>query len=130
MTYNNYFVFMIIYCISLLHEWITAGALYSNLSHYAVLTFLIQICLLVQQTKWDVYYYAKILSLVLSETFLLSCLNYYPLIMTDFYCACIVPHLMHKLYGSCAALTKLLCSIRSLTNWFDDVCFNLTYWPW
>ena len=42
--------FSVIYRVSLWNEWLRAGALYGNLTRDAVLAFLGQICVLVQQT--------------------------------------------------------------------------------
>lgn len=42
---------LVTYCVLLWHEWKRAGPLYGNLDHDAVLAVLIQIFLLVHQTK-------------------------------------------------------------------------------
>ena len=99
-------VFLVIYRILSWHEWKRAGLLYSNLTRYTVLAFLLQICVLVQQkTNWSAYYSAKASSFVISKLvwqgyILLPCLHCYPLKMADFYCTCVVPHLVDKLYNN------------------------------
>ena len=80
-----------------------------NLTCDAVLAFLIQICTLVSTNQLRcLYYFTKVSFFVLSKTnlggvFPLSCLHCYPLKMADFYCACIVPRLVNKLY-SCVVI--------------------------
>ena len=60
--------FLDIYRVSSWHEWKRAGVLYGNLTRDAVLAFLIQICILVQQTNWGAYYSSKVSLSVLSKT--------------------------------------------------------------
>ena len=47
---RDYLIFSVIYRVSSWNEWLRAGALYGNLTRDAVLAFLGQICVLVQQT--------------------------------------------------------------------------------
>ena len=68
------------------------------------------ICTLVQQTNWSAYYSTKVLLSVLSKTdlagiFSLLCLRCYLLKMADFYCACIMPRFIIKLYSVNSAYT-------------------------
>ena len=59
--------FLDIYRVSSWKEWKRAGALHGNLT-CDVLASLIQMCTLVQQTKWGAYYSSKVSLSVLSKT--------------------------------------------------------------
>ena len=102
--YASASIFLVIYRVLSWHEWKRAGALYGNLTHDAVLAFLFPVCVLVQQTNWGTYYSTKVSSLVYVKLLWryfwpVTPVHCYPLIMADFYCACVVPRLMHKLYN-------------------------------
>ena len=79
-----------------------AGVLYGNLTRDTVLAFLIQMCILVQQTK---SYYKVSLPVLnkpdLGGVFWLPCLatSLSTQKMAEFYCASVVPRLVNKLYS-------------------------------
>ena len=93
--------FSVIYHLLSWHEWKRAGPLYGNLTCDAFLDFLIQICIILQQTSWGAYCFIKVSS-VLSRTslarfFPIAVPTFYPLKMADLYSACVVPCLVNKL---------------------------------
>ena len=73
--------FSVIYHLLSWHEWKGAGALYGNLTCDAFLEFLIQICILLQQTSWGAYCFIKVSSSVLSRT---SLARFFPIAVPTF----------------------------------------------
>ena len=117
--YASASIFLVIYRVLSWHEWKRAGALYGNFTHDTVLASLFPICVLVQQTNWGTYS-TNVLSLVYvkllwRDFWPVTPVHCYPLKMADFYCACVVPCLIHKLY-SLLSLVPHTNSINTFTS--------------
>ena len=67
--------------------------------------------ILVQQANWGTYYLASSLvyvKLLWQDFWPFTPVYCYPLKITNFYCACMVPRLMHKLYRNAHKLASVL----------------------
>ena len=123
--------FLVIYRVLSWYEWLRAGAMCGNLTRDAVLAFTSQICVLVQQTDDGVYYSTKISPVVLVKLAWRVFQKWHlytllPLKMADFYCACVVPRLMHNLYTN-SAMTSLDYSNIAIIRDVNTACSKT--WP-